>query len=58
MFKDGKIDLIYSEDSDFLIYDEMNLVWKLGPGGQVDIYQHKQAICQLKNLLKEENEHK
>ncbi len=48
MFKRGVIDLVYSEDSDFMIYDNMVLVRKLGPNGEVDIFDHKKSLKNLK----------
>lgn len=47
MYRTGMIDLIYSEDSDFMIYDDMKLVWKIGPNGDVDIYDHRESIISL-----------
>lgn len=40
MLKRHAIDLVYSEDSDFIVYDNMKLVRKLGPKGEIDIFDH------------------
>jgi 5'-3' exonuclease len=52
MFKKGQVQLIYSEDSDFLVYDNMRLVRKLGPKGEVDIFDHKKSLSNLIELNK------
>ncbi len=52
MLKKGLVDLIYSEDSDFLVYDNMRLVRKLGPKGEADIFDHKKSLSNLIELDK------
>ncbi len=52
------IDLIYSEDSDFMVYDNMILIRKLGPNGQIDIFDHKDSLRRLIALSKQETNQK